>query len=88
MFGVARRWTFGRPKKKGKTDKHQKQTQAKRLLGWHEENGEVSKKAAGVVRYTAVMLQFCMFGCQRPSGFLPLVFYSLFLLSFFFLVSK
>lgn len=38
-----------KPKKKGKTDKHQKQTQEKRLLGWHEDKGEVSKKAAGVV---------------------------------------
>lgn len=39
----------GQRKKKGKKKKQQKETQEKKLLSWHEEKGEVSKKAAGVV---------------------------------------
>jgi RNA recognition motif-containing protein len=36
-------------KKKPKKKKQQKETQAKKLLSWHEEKGEVSKKASGVL---------------------------------------
>ena len=39
----------GQRKKKGKKKKQQKETQEKKLLSWHEDKGEVSKKVAGVV---------------------------------------